>query len=115
HALGAPPTRGGAAFEESTRHWANGGPTALSTLVMLCRRHHRAVHEEGYQLHRLPDGELQFRRPNGQLIPEVPRRPEFRDDPVAMIRALNDAEGLHLHSRTAMPGWLGERLNVAGP
>jgi len=29
-----------------------------------------------------------------------------------MIRARNEAEGLHLHSRTAIPGWLGEPLNV---
>ena len=28
------------------RHWADGGETALSNLMLLCRRHHRAVHEE---------------------------------------------------------------------
>ena len=28
-------------------HWAQGGPTTLSNLALLCRRHHRAVHEEG--------------------------------------------------------------------
>jgi hypothetical protein len=28
-------------------HWADGGPTALDNLVLLCRRHHRAVHEGG--------------------------------------------------------------------
>jgi hypothetical protein len=32
------------------RHWAHGGPTKLSNLALLCRRHHRAVHEEGYQV-----------------------------------------------------------------
>jgi Domain of unknown function (DUF222)/HNH endonuclease len=32
------------------KHWAHGGPTTLSNLAMLCRRHHRAVHEEGYQV-----------------------------------------------------------------
>jgi len=42
------------------RHWAQGGPTTLSNLALLCRRHHRAVHEDGYQLARQPDGELQF-------------------------------------------------------
>src|SRR5437899_246384 len=45
------------------RHWAHGGPTTLSNLTLLCRRHHRAVHEEGYQVARLNDGTLQFPRP----------------------------------------------------
>ena len=27
------------------RHWADGGPTTLDNLVLLCRRHHRLVHE----------------------------------------------------------------------
>ena len=27
------------------RHWADGGETTLSNLLLLCRRHHRAVHE----------------------------------------------------------------------
>ncbi|HAX82745.1 MAG TPA: hypothetical protein DCY40_09285 [Actinobacteria bacterium] len=26
-------------------HWADGGPTALDNLVLLCRRHHRRAHE----------------------------------------------------------------------
>src|SRR5438067_4500060 len=37
-------------------HWAHGGPTTLSNLALLCRRHHRAVHEEGYQVERQPEG-----------------------------------------------------------
>jgi predicted restriction endonuclease len=32
------------------RHWADGGETSLDNLVSLCRRHHRAVHEEGWQI-----------------------------------------------------------------
>jgi hypothetical protein len=32
------------------RHWVDGGPTALSNLVLLCRPHHRMVHEEGWRL-----------------------------------------------------------------
>jgi len=94
------------------QHWANGGPTTLSNLALLCRRHHRAVHEEGFQVERQPDGELRFRRPNGDILPDVPRRPDLRGDPVAMIRARNEEEGLRLHARTATPTWLGERLDL---
>src|SRR5437660_31704 len=54
------------------RHWAQGGPTTLSNLAMLCRRHHRSVHEDGFQVERLADGELQFRRPNGRVLPNAP-------------------------------------------
>jgi hypothetical protein len=34
------------------------------------------------------------------------------DDPIEELRAQNAAQGLALHARTAMPGWLGEPLNV---
>jgi hypothetical protein len=94
------------------RHWANAGPTTLSNLALLCRRHHRAVHEEGHQVDREPDGELRFRQPNGQLMPEVPAPATIPGDSVQVLRARNEAEGLDLHARTAMPGWLGEPLNV---
>ncbi len=95
-----------------TRHWAQGGPTTLSNLALLCRRHHRAVHEEGYQLERLLDGELRFRRPDGGPLPEVPPPPRVPADPVQILRTRHQADGLRLHARTATPGWLGERLDV---
>jgi hypothetical protein len=40
------------------RHWLHGGPTDLSNLLLVCRRHHHAVHEGGWRLHRHPDGTL---------------------------------------------------------
>jgi hypothetical protein len=61
---------------------------------------------------RQPDGELSFRRPDGRLVPEVPPPAGVPRDPVHALRAQHDAQGLHLHARTAMPGWLGERLDV---
>src|SRR6266540_1029080 len=33
-------------------HWLHGGPTSLDNLVLLCRTHHLAVHEGGWQLRR---------------------------------------------------------------
>ena len=40
------------------RHWLHGGPTNLANLALLCRVHHRAVHEGGWRLTRGPDGRL---------------------------------------------------------
>jgi hypothetical protein len=94
------------------RHWAQGGPTTLSNLALLCRRHHRTVHEEGYQIERMPDGALQFRRPNGWLVPEVPPLAAVPADPVGALVARHAAEGLRLDARTGCPKWLGERLDV---
>jgi hypothetical protein len=39
-------------------HWLDGGPTDLDNLALLCRAHHRAVHEGGWRLARGPDGRL---------------------------------------------------------
>src|SRR6266581_3052574 len=39
-------------------HWINGGNTELSNLTLLCRRHHRMVHEGDWQLIRSEDGEI---------------------------------------------------------
>jgi hypothetical protein len=36
-------------------HGSDGGPTELENLVSLCRRHHRAVHEQGWRIH-IADG-----------------------------------------------------------
>jgi hypothetical protein len=40
------------------RHWLHGGPTDLANLALLCRAHHRAVHEGGWRLARGPDGQI---------------------------------------------------------
>jgi 5-methylcytosine-specific restriction endonuclease McrA len=94
------------------RHWAHGGPTTLSNLALLCRRHHRAVHEEGYTVDREADGTLQFRRPDGRPLPDVPAPCAVPRDPVHALREANNAHDLRLDARTISPGWLGERLDV---
>ena len=94
------------------RHWAHGGPTTLSNLALLCRRHHRAVHEDGYKVARGPDGALRFRRPDGRPLPEVPLPAPVPEKPVEALRVAHESQGLRLNARTACAGWLGERLNV---
>ena len=93
-------------------HWAQGGPTTLSNLASLCRRHHRAVHEEGFHVVRRSDGELQFFRPDGRRLLDAPPLPVVPSNPVDALRAANEANGLHLNPRTSCPGWLGEALDV---
>jgi 5-methylcytosine-specific restriction endonuclease McrA len=94
------------------RHWAHGGPTTLSNLALLCRRHHRAVHEEGFQVARRPDGALAFRRPDGRPLPEVPAPAAVPGDPVETLRTCHDSQGLRIGARTACAEWLGEPLDV---
>src|SRR5690349_7560145 len=50
------------------KHWANGGETKPSNLVSLCRFHHRAVHEGGFDVRILDDGALRFIRPDGRAL-----------------------------------------------
>ncbi len=54
-------------------HWADGGRTKLDNLVLLCRHHHRLLHEGGYTLAAAPDGRLTFRRPDGRRILACPQ------------------------------------------
>ncbi|MGQ0616333.1 MAG: DUF222 domain-containing protein, partial [Acidimicrobiia bacterium] len=47
-------------------HWADGGPTRLDNLVLLCRRHHHRIHRQpGWHLKLLPDNTLEVTRPDG--------------------------------------------------
>jgi hypothetical protein len=39
-------------------HWISGGETSLANMVLLCRRHHRMVHEGGWQLARSEDQQV---------------------------------------------------------
>jgi hypothetical protein len=61
---------------------------------------------------RQAEGELRFRRPDGRLLPEVPPAQRVPGDPVEVLRESHDADGIAIRPRTAMPGWLGEHLNV---
>ena len=45
------------------QHWVDGGPTSLENLALLCRPHHRMVHEEGWALQRKRDGRFELSPP----------------------------------------------------
>ena len=94
------------------RHWAQGGATALGNLVLLCRRHHRAVHEEGFQVTLDAAGEARFLRPDGRPLPAAPALPAVTGAPLAPVTARLDRAGIRIGPHTATPAWRGERLDV---
>ena len=50
--------------------WAKGGPTALWDLILLCRRHHRLIHDHGGFTVELVEGRPVFGRPDGTVLQE---------------------------------------------
>jgi hypothetical protein len=57
------------------QHWADGGPTDLGNLVLLCGYHHRFLHEHGWDIQDGPDRTPMFTRPDGREYP--PERPRL--------------------------------------
>lgn len=63
-------------------HWSRGGQHTLDNLVLLCSRHHRLVHEGGYEMRRDQRNEWYFRRPDGRAVPAMGYRMEDVTDDV---------------------------------
>jgi Domain of unknown function (DUF222)/HNH endonuclease len=91
------------------KHWAEGGETKLSNLLLLCRFHHRLVHEGGYTVQILDDGAFRFLRPDGRDL-EAPIEYPIAPDWHALITAHRHA-GLEITPETAETGWRGERMD----
>ena len=58
------------------KHWADGGETSLANTILLCRRHHRLVHEGGTRMALDRDGKAAFFTREGQVIGGSPPLPE---------------------------------------
>ena len=56
-------------------HWIDGGETDLDNLVLLCRRHHRMVHEGGWQLAKTADQQIVTIAPT--ITFGLPRGPDW--------------------------------------
>jgi len=94
------------------QHWAHGGEANPGNTVLLCRFHHRTVHEGGYRIRGDAGGGLTFVRPDGSELPEVPSRPAVPSDPMKALMDRNRQEGVRIDAETTRTGWFGEGLDL---
>ncbi|HVT17910.1 MAG TPA: DUF222 domain-containing protein [Thermoanaerobaculia bacterium] len=87
--------------------WANGGATSLANTLLLCRSHHRAVHEEGFSVEVAPNGEARFFRPDGRPLPEAPALPVLAREPVTALVARLASYGVAVDAGATLPDWWG--------
>jgi hypothetical protein len=87
--------------------WAEGGATSLGNTLLLCRRHHRAVHEEGFSVELAPDGEALFYRSDGRPFPEAPALPLSAGDPITSLVTRLATKGVAVDGRATLPDWWG--------
>jgi hypothetical protein len=93
-------------------HWMNGGPTSLDNLMLLCRRHHRVVHEGGYTLRWQPDRTIAFFYPDGSELRIAPPQPRIDiGHPLAPITGRLAEQGITITPRT-LPTWDGCPFNL---
>ena len=92
-------------------HWSEGGETSLDNLVLLCRHHHRLVHEGGFGCERDASGKIVFTDPAGMKIEtsgSANRR--YRGNFVPHLR--ERLEDRHIHAQTVVSGWTGESMDL---
>jgi hypothetical protein len=88
-------------------HWLDGGATDLDNLVLLCRRHHRAMHEGGYSIE-LVHGTAEVRRPDRTMIERAPAPPSVAGPDVA---DQNRDLGIAITPDTPVSLWDGEPID----
>lgn len=101
--------------------WSEGGETKLDNLILLCRFHHRAVHEGGWRVEMgqaggapgTVPGAARFRDPKGRVVPAAPsvradvRVPSTAD---AGLRNWHCQEGIDPWTATSL--WMGDPLDL---
>jgi hypothetical protein len=92
-------------------HWIDGGETSLRNTVLLCRCHHRLVHEGGWDLQWWPHGRVAFIDPRGTIHVGggKPRPPKLPKRPAEALVRRNRLNGVEPDAYTASARWKRER------
>ena len=93
-------------------HWADGGETKLSNLVLLCRRHHRLLHEGGFTVQMSEEGAVQFLLPRGRPLERCPAPPPIGLHAAReLVEHLEDT-GILITGKESMPAWDGRPMDL---
>ena len=88
-------------------HWEHDGPTVRENLLMLCPKHHRAVHEGGWGLTG-PASDPTFTRPDHLVVPEA--APKMHGA-LAELAEAHRRHGRDISVDGAGGTWLGDRID----
>ena len=89
-------------------HWLAGGETSAANCALFCDAHHTALHEGGFHAERDAGGTLHVYDPDGRRIDPHPAPPPLEHTGSAPLAAQQDARGVAIDPRAAIP-------NASGP
>ena len=89
------------------RWWVHGGPTDMDNLILLCAKHHHAVHDRDWTCTGTAAAP-EFRRPDGRA---VDRRPPACSGSHAELLAAHERAGLDVCVDAPGGRWGGERID----
>ncbi len=103
--------------------WSEGGDTKLDNLILLCRFHHKVVHEGGWRVEMeqagagaaagAAPGAARFRDPTGRVVPAVPpAREDVRAPRTADAGLRNWHRQRGIDPWTATSRWQGDPLDL---
>lgn len=92
------------------RQWSQDGSTSTDSLFLVCRYHHKVLHEGGWHAKGEADWRLTFHHPCGGMVPEVAPPPPARD-PGALRRA-HALAGLAIGPDAVTGRWDGTALEL---
>ncbi len=96
-------------------HWANGGETALSNLMLLCSAHHTLLHEGGFRVEANGGDGWNFFDHRNRRIEALPARTTANDgNQRCGLAALHDAHAaLGITANTNASKWTGTPIDYA--